>query len=125
MFHHGAASNQCPNIEDAFKKHEEEKKRKYNRRVLEVEKATFTPLVFSTMGGMGQEAENFTKRVAALISIKRDIPYSECVSYIRRKLNFCLLRTVLIALRGYRGRPVRRESPESDFDLIHNAPILY
>ena len=61
VFHHGAVSNQCPNIEDSFNKHEEEKKRKYNKRILEVEKATFTPLVFSTMGGMGKEAEKFTK----------------------------------------------------------------
>ena len=41
-----------------------------NRRVLEVEKATFTPLVFSTTGGMGKEAEKFHKRLAALISEK-------------------------------------------------------
>lgn len=31
------------------------KKKSYNRRVLEVENATFTPLVFSTCGGMGEE----------------------------------------------------------------------
>ena len=33
----------------------------------EVEKATFTPLVFSTTGGMGKEAEKFHKRLAALL----------------------------------------------------------
>ena len=36
-FHDGAASNE--NSNDAFKKHEDEKKRTYNQRILEVEKA--------------------------------------------------------------------------------------
>ena len=125
VFHPGAPSNQCSTVEDAFKKHEDEKKRTYNRRIMEVEKATFTPLVFSTLGGMGQEAEKFNKRVASLIAYKRNTPYSDCVSYLRRKLSFCLLRTVLVALRGYRGRPVRNEGPNSDINLINDSPVSY
>ena len=95
IFHPGAESNKAISIDAAFERHEQEKKRTYNRRVLEVEKATFTPLVFSTTGGMGKEAEKFHKRLAALISEKRMTPYSDCMSYLRRKLSFCLLRTVL------------------------------
>ena len=122
VFHHAAPSNQSASMDDTFKKHEDEKKRQYNKRILEVEKATFTPLVFSTMGGTGIEADKFYKRVASLIAVKRDIPYSVCASYIRRKLSFCLLRTVLIAFRGYRGRPVKKEDPNSDINLIDFAP---
>ena len=75
VFHPGAASNKCKTIDKAFEKHEEEKKRTYNKRILEVEKATFTPLVFSTSGGMGNEAEKFHKRLASLLAQKRDTPY--------------------------------------------------
>ena len=66
VFHSGAVSNQCQTVEASCKKHEDEKKRTYNARVIEVEKATFTPLVFSTTGGIG-EANHFLKRVATHI----------------------------------------------------------
>ena len=74
VFHPGADSNKAPDIKMAYKKHESEKKRSYNSRVLEVEKGTFTPLVFSTTGGMGEEAAAFNKRLASLLSEKRVIP---------------------------------------------------
>ena len=35
-----------------WKKHENEKKRQYAERVMEIEQGTFTPLVFTTIGGM-------------------------------------------------------------------------
>ena len=42
-----------PNADSIYRQHENEKKRKYATRVLEIEQGTFTPLVFSTTGGMG------------------------------------------------------------------------
>ena len=41
------------------KLHEDEKKRKYASRIIEVENGTFTPLVFTTTGGMSQECHLF------------------------------------------------------------------
>ena len=38
-----------------------EKKRAYNERVKEIEQRTFTPLVFSVMGGMSREYDRFYK----------------------------------------------------------------
>ena len=38
-----------------YKKHENEKKRQYAERVMEIEQGTFTPLVFTTTGGMTDE----------------------------------------------------------------------
>ena len=126
VFHPGAESNKITTIEAAFEKHEQEKKRTYNRRILEVEKATFTPLVFSTTGGMGKEAEKFHKRLASLLSEKRMTPYSDCMSYLRRKLSFCLLRTVLAALRGYRGQPAKTDDCNMDINLLHlNEVVRY
>ena len=40
-----------------YRQHETEKKRQYSSRILEVEQATFTPLVFSTTGGMAVECK--------------------------------------------------------------------
>ena len=44
-----------------FRQHETEKKRQYASRVLEVEQAPFTPLVFSTTGGMAVECKRYTQ----------------------------------------------------------------
>ena len=124
IFHPGAQSNKAVTIDAAFEKHETEKKRTYNRRVLEVEKATFTPLVFSTTGGMGKEAELFHERLASLIADKRNTSYSDCMAYLRKKLSFCLLRTVLAALRGYRGRPVSVEGCNIDINLLKDYELV-
>ena len=40
-----------------FRQHATENKRQYASRVLEVEQATFTPLVFSTIGRMAVECK--------------------------------------------------------------------
>ena len=110
---------------DAFKKHEDEKKRTYNQRILEVEKASFVPLVFSTSGGMGKEAETFHKRLAVLLSNKRGILYSEAMTFIRRQLRFCILRTVLMSVRGYRGKEIRTDNRNSDINLIPTEQEYY
>ncbi len=118
VFHHGAASNCTETLEMAYKKQEAEKKRKYNQRIIDVEKASFTPLVFSTSGGMSVECQRFHKQLASLIANKRGNSYSDTAAYIRRKLRFCILRTVLTAVRGYRGSPVKKDGWNSDINLI-------
>ena len=118
VFHDGNKSNSGP-IDQVLQKHEDEKKRVYNDRVLEVEKSTFTPLVFSTSGCMGLEADKFHKRIATLISEKRGIPYSDAISHLRRKLRFSLLKTTLAAIRGHRGRPTGwKDHFDSDINLV-------
>ena len=57
IFHPGAKSYQNRSLEAIYKAHEKEKKDKYLTHVLTKEKCTFTPLVFSTHGGSGPEAE--------------------------------------------------------------------
>ena len=87
--------------------------------MLEVEKGSFTPLVFSTTGGMGPECSKYHKRLGELIATKRNETYSTVMNHIRTKLRFCLLRSSLIAIRGERGRARRRqEMSEVDFNLI-------
>ena len=81
-----ASSNRSKPLPTLYKAHEDEKKRVYNERIIEVEKATFTPLVFSTSGGTGKECSRFLKRLASLISIKRNEEYADVISYVRRRL---------------------------------------
>ena len=40
------------------------KKRKYAERILQIEQGTFTPLIFTTTGGMALECQMFHSRLA-------------------------------------------------------------
>ena len=85
------------------------------------EKGSFTPFVMSTSGGMGTEAELFVKRIAILIAAKRNEEYYFVVNYIRMRLRFCMLKSVLLSLRAERGKKVTtRHTPLSNlsFNLI-------
>ena len=105
--------------EQIYHQHEREKKRTYNDRVLQVEKGSFTPLIFTTTGGMGPECTKYHKRVAELISVKRGESYSDVMNYIRTRIRFSLLKCTLIAVRGERGRR-RRGDDTSLSDLSLN-----
>ena len=81
-----------------------EKKRQYEERIQEVEHSSFAPLVMSCTGGMGNIAFAFYKRLAAMISEKKDIPYSQMVYLIHCKVSFALLRSSIMCIRGSRSR---------------------
>ena len=51
-----------------YKKHENEKKRQYPERVMEIEQGTFTRLVSTTTGGMADECVKYHRRLAELIA---------------------------------------------------------
>ena len=91
-------------IKDVYASHEEEKKRHYNERVQEVEKGSFTPIVGSTFGGWGKEAEKHHKRIATLIANKKNEEYTDVINYVRTRLRFSVLKSVLTAVRGVRGK---------------------
>ena len=42
-------------LQEIYRMHEDKKDRLYQRRVLDVDHGTFTPLVFTTAGGMGDK----------------------------------------------------------------------
>ena len=93
-------------IKTLYLQHEKEKKSTYVEKVTQVEKGSFTPFVMSTSGGMGAQAVPFIKRIAELIGVKRNEEYSYAVNYIRTQLSFCLLRSILLGVRGQRGKKV-------------------
>ena len=61
--HVNSRSNQGKYTATIFKEQENEK-RKYNQRVMDVEMGTFTPLVFGANGGMGLDCQNFLRTLA-------------------------------------------------------------
>ena len=101
-----------------YKSNEEEKNQEYLPRVLQVEKGTFTPAVFSTSGGMGTEADRLLRRMAERMSIKRGENYSSVVSFLRRRFRFDLLKTCVIAKRGYKMKePITAAAKIDTLDL--------
>ena len=58
---------------------------------------------------MGPRCANVIKKLASKIADKRQEQYSDVMSFIRTKLRFSLLRSVLIAIRGERGKRTTRE----------------
>ena len=102
IFHPNASSNSSKSLPQLYASHESEKKRVYNERVVHVEQASFSPLVFSTSGGEGPECRKYHQRLATLIANKRKESYADTMAYIRRKIRFCILRTTLVSIRGFR-----------------------
>jgi hypothetical protein len=89
--------------EQVFAKHEAEKKRTYNDRIMSVEHGTFTPLVFALNGVMSPECEKYHQHLASRIAEKTQQRYSAVMNMIRAKLSFMVLRACLMCVRGSRS----------------------
>ena len=113
IFNPNAASYQNLQPETCFRKHEQEKRRQYDQRVREVEHASFSPLVFSTSGGMGRSTMIVYKRLAHLLSVKRDESYNHVIRWLRCRLAFALLRSAIMCLRGSRSPKTGNDCPSS------------
>ena len=99
-------------INNIYKNHENEKKRKYNERVINNEHGSFTPLVFSINGGMSHEGLVFHKHLAQKIASKTGQRYESIMSWIRCKLSFVIMRSALLCLRGSRSVKVNVEASD-------------
>ncbi|PFX27820.1 hypothetical protein AWC38_SpisGene7494 [Stylophora pistillata] len=67
-------------LKQIYKQHENEKKSLYTQRVMDVEQRTFTPLIFTTTGGMGEECKRYHDRLAELVAAKKGEDYDTTVS---------------------------------------------
>ena len=90
-------------LEAAHKRNEQEKIRTYEERIQHVDQGSFTPLIFTTSGGMGPRARVFYARLAEIMADKKRQPRSSIVAYLRCRLSFSLLRSSLLCLRGTRS----------------------
>ena len=113
VFNPFAPSNRHPNLSTCYRKHENEKKREYEQRILNVEHASFSPIVMSCTGGFGRIATNTYKCLASLLAEKRNQAYGPTMCWLRCRLSFSLLRSSIMALRGSRSASER---------AIHSPP---
>jgi len=112
-------------LAEAYQQHEREKDQ-YNQRVINIEKSSFNPLVFTTTGGMAPECNRVNKRLAEKIAEKFSELYASVITYIRTKLRFALLRSTLAAICGFRGKRSDvhlQDLTDIDFSLIPRPTV--
>ena len=112
--HVNSRSNQGKYTVTIFKEKENEKKRKYNQRVMDIEMGTFTPLVFGTNGAMGLDCQNFLRTLANKLSTKNNEPYASVISWLRIQLSIAILRSVHRCVRISRY-PFKSREVSEDF----------
>ncbi|CAB4009121.1 Hypothetical predicted protein [Paramuricea clavata] len=83
VFNPFAPSYRNTSLSQCYRKNELEKRRAYDERIREVEHGSFSPLVFSTAGGMGATANVVYKRIASLMTEKHGKPYSKTINWLR------------------------------------------
>ena len=109
-------------IEKVYKMHETEKKRNYNEHVLQVEKGSFTPIVGSTFGGMGKDAERHHQQsILDRGKKERRVCNADIINYVTTRIRFSVvLRSILTTVRRVRGK-TKTAAPIStvEFLFIH------
>ena len=113
--HVNSRSKENKSTKEIFESQENEKKRQYNQRVIDVEHGTFTPLVFGTNGGFGEECGRFITKLAEKLSHKTDESYATIITWLRTKLSFSILKSVNMCVRGSR-RPFKNPSHEEHME---------
>lgn len=117
VFYPLAPSYLSQSLSSTHRAHENEKRRQYNHRILQVEMGSFSPLVFSTSAGMAPECSLFYSRLADKISEKRHQPKSVITAWLRCRIGFSLLRSALLCLRGSRTVRPNCDVMQTDFDV--------
>ena len=98
-------------------KNEKEKKIENAARVIEVEHGSFTPLVFSCFGGMSRECGAFYRHLAEKLAKKRSIATSKTTCFIRIKLSFPLVKSLVLCIRGSRAVQDNPPCPIGEIDI--------
>ena len=120
VFYPNAPSYHSRGITSISRSQEMEKKRLYGQRIREVEHGVFTPLVFTTSGGMARECKTFFSRLASIIADKQKEHYSKIMALIRVRISFALLRSALMAIRGTRSLHKKAHTTT----LIENSSVV-
>ena len=87
VFNPFAQSHCKSTLAQCYRKNEQEKKRAYDESVREVEHGSFSPLVFSTSGGMGPIATVVYRRLASMMAEKCDETFSQTLFWLRCRLS--------------------------------------
>ena len=125
VFYPHASSYLTKTLPALFKKFENEKKREYGDRIVNIEQGSFTPLIFSSTGGMGNEASRVLKKLAIQVAEKTNQHYSHVMGLLRCRISFGLMRCANICLRGSRrwNRPFTQCDSPADV-VIQECQIV-
>ena len=99
---------------------ENEEKRAYNERVLQIDHGTFTLLVFSIYGSMRRECHKFYSQLSDLLSEKLNLPKSVVANWIRLKVCFALLKSSLLCLHGSQTLCGKASELECSVDISYD-----
>ena len=102
VFNPTAKVHLAQSLNSAHRSNEQSKKRSYNRRINSIDQGSFTPLIFTCFGGMSRECSTFYNRLSEMIAEKRNERMEKVKCWMRSKLNFSLLRSQLLCIRGSR-----------------------
>ena len=75
---------------------------------------------------MGRAATTFYKRLAAMLSEKRDVPYSKMIGWICWRMSFSLVRASVMSIRGARSsankgalhEPIELQAAEGQLQIV-------
>lgn len=127
VFNPFAPSYRNTTLSQCYRKNELEKRRAYDERIREIEHGAFSPLVFTTAGGMGATSNVVYKRLASMIADKHKKAYSKTMNWLRCRLSFSLLRSAIMCLRGSRSslhHPICSVSGEIDLAIVEGQASL-
>ena len=80
-----------------------------------MENAKITAAVMSTSGRLSRD--KLVRQIEIKLSLKRREKYCDVVGFIRRRLRFDLLRTCVIALRGYKKSTALEKIKDLEFNI--------
>ena len=88
-------------LTSVYKRLEDAKKREYGHRVGDIEHGAFTPLVFTSTGGMGRETTVFYRPAFSCTCHPLGTTiYSQTINWLRCRLSFALLRCTILCIHG-------------------------
>ncbi len=116
----------CPSsvykpLASIYKDHEQQKKTEYEERVIQSEKGSFVPLVFSTLGGIGQACDKMNKRLARRIAERKSEHYPLVIHHVRTRLRFSLLRGILVSITGERRSGSQQHDRNAGDNHLYNV----
>ena len=71
--------------------------------MIQVEHGTFTPIVTSSLGGLGKETSAFVSKLVEKLAEKNGMERSIIANYVRTKLSIELIRSQVACIRGSRS----------------------
>ena len=122
VFNAYAPSN-CMSTEACYRKHELEKRRKYEQQIIEIEHGTFTPLVFSSSGGWAPATTIAFKRLANLLAEKQGQSNNSAMSWIRCRMLHSLVESAVACIRAPRSSyhtPIKINTSDHPLDLLQS-----